>query len=377
MAGNVDDNQRRPSVIWFTNIPAPYRVAFFEELGKRVDLFVVFEKDRSDERDKSWDQSRFVNFRAVIVGGIKTRADSSFDIRVLRYLRECKQYDYVMVSDPLTLLGMFVIEYLKVHRIAFSIETDGGFAKSGKGLIERIKKSRISAAQRWFSTAKIHDAYYLQYGAKASGIIRYPFSSVSESELPEKPVNGATKRELREKLGITQEKMILGVGQFIQRKGFDTLLDVAGEVGSDVAIVLLGGERTEEYNWIIEKHGLNNVYFPGFIPKEHISEYYRAADVFVLPTREDIWGLVINEAIAFALPVVTTKTCIAGTELVKPGVNGYLIAPDDPKALSDAINTILQNEKLRDKMACESLKIAQNYTIENMVRCHESVFIPE
>ena len=53
-----------------------------------------------------------------------------------------------------------------------------------------------------------------------------------------------------------------------------------------------------------------------------------ASDLFVLPTREDIWGLVINEAMSFGLPIITTRKCIAGTELITDGENGYLLEAD-------------------------------------------------
>ena len=59
-----------------------------------------------------------------------------------------------------------------------------------------------------------------------------------------------------------------------------------------------------------------------------------AADAFVLPTREDIWGLVINEAMAYGLPVVTTDRCNAGLELIKNNVNGYVVHVDDKGELA-------------------------------------------
>ena len=100
--------------------------------------------------------------------------------------------------------------------------------------------------------------------------------------------------------------------------------------------------------------------------KKELSEYYKAADIFVLPTREDIWGLVINEAMAYGLPVVTTNKCVSGVELVKDYKNGFIINVDDVKQLAYAINLILSDDILREKMSKESLKTIDKYTIENM-----------
>ena len=168
--------------------------------------------------------------------------------------------------------------------------------------------------------------------------------------------------------------MILAVGQFIPRKGLDLLLKVTGNLDDNIAVVLLGGEATEEYLKIIAEQKLKNIYFPGFIKKKDIQKYYRAADIFVLPTREDIWGLVINEAIAEGLPVITTDRCIAGTELIVQKKNGFIVPVDDEEKLLEAIRMIIEDESLLKSMSIESLKIARQYTIEKMVEWHEKFF---
>ena len=75
----------------------------------------------------------------------------------------------------------------------------------------------------------------------------------------------------------------------------------------DVGIYIVGGEPTEDYLQMRASLGLDNVHFVGFQKKEALSRYYRAADLFVLPTREDIWGLVINEAMAYGCLLYTSR----------------------------------------------------------------------
>ncbi|MDO5425085.1 MAG: glycosyltransferase, partial [Eubacteriales bacterium] len=110
----------------------------------------------------------------------------------------------------------------------------------------------------------------------------------------------------KEKIGIHEKKIVLAVGQYIYRKGFDILLKASEMLDSDIGIYIIGGEPTKEYLQIIENYGLHNVHFAGFMNKKELSDYYKAADLFVLPTREDVWGLVINEALAYGLPIITT-----------------------------------------------------------------------
>ena len=98
-----------------------------------------------------------------------------------------------------------------------------------------------------------------------------------------------------------------------------------------------------------KEYGLSNVYFEGFKNKDELKDYYRAADLFCLQTRGDVWGLVINEAMAEGLPVITTDKCVAGLELVENGINGYVVPVEDEEKLSKKITEIMQNVELRKK----------------------------
>ena len=101
--------------------------------------------------------------------------------------------------------------------------------------------------------------------------------------------------------------------------------------------------------------------------------YYQACDLFVLPTREDIWGLVINEAMANGLPVVTTDRCIAGLELVEDGENGYIVPVEDAEKLHLRMRAILDNDELREQMQVNNIEKMQNNTMENIVKSHVPV----
>lgn len=84
-------------------------------------------------------------------------------------------------------------------------------------------------------------------------------------------------------------------------------------------------------------HKLDNIHFIDFIEHDKISNYLKASDLFVLPTRSDVWGLVVNEAMASGLPVITTNMCVGGVELVDDSDNGYIVDVDNTRQLSDAI----------------------------------------
>ena len=98
-----------------------------------------------------------------------------------------------------------------------------------------------------------------------------------------------------------------------------------------------------------------------------------ASDVFVLPTREDIWGLVVNEALAFGLPVITTDSCVAGLELIINEENGFIVPVDDEITLGRTIQNVVQDPKKLTTMSKISLESVERYTIEQMAREHFNI----
>lgn len=359
-------------LLFITNVPSPYRVDFFNELGKFCDLTVTFEKQTSDERDASWKKYEFKNFTGVFLKGKSINTDTAICPDIIRYVGD-RSFDNIICSNFSSPTGMIAIEYMRLNRIPYCLECDGGLAKNGKGFKERIKHHFISGAWRYFSTSSEGDRYYMAYGAKQERIVRYPFSSLRDRDILSAPPSLDEKRLLKEKLGIKETNMILAVGQFIPRKGFDVLMNAAALLPEDTGIYFVGGVPIDAYIQQKEELGLHGVHFEGYKSKEELKLYYQAANIFVLPTREDIWGLVINEAMANALPVVSTDRCIAALELICDGVNGYIVPTEDRGALADRIKDLLNDPVLLQQCAEANLEKIKWYTIEKMARRHIEV----
>lgn len=168
-------------------------------------------------------------------------------------------------------------------------------------------------------------------------------------------------------MNLINKKIVLTVGRFIPSKGFDVLLEAWKHVKRDYQLLIIGGGSLEQsYMDYINENKLENIKIIDYKPKKDLFNYYKASDLFVLPTRWDVWGLVINEAMACGLPIVTTNMCIAGLELIENGVNGYIIPVDDQEALANKINMILQNGELAKAMSINNVNKIQGYTMANM-----------
>lgn len=359
-------------VLFLTNIPSPYRVDFFEELAGYCELTVLYELPNARDRELSWlKREGSGKYEAVYLKPVIRQTSSAWCPSVCRYLERGK-YDIVVVGVYSTPTGMHAIWHLKRKKIPYMISCDGGFVPQQENKLKyRLKKYLLTGACGYLSSGETADAYLKYYDAVGESVYRYPFTSLHEEDIADRPVPAEEKMRIRERLGIGEKKVILSVGSFIFRKGFDILLKVAFEMNDQYGIYIVGGTATEEYLRITEEYGLKRVHFLPFMQRSLLKQYYEAADVFAFPTREDIWGLVINEAMAAGLPVVTTDRCAAGRELLDAE---WIVPVEDAHALAGAVMRLLEDDALREEVSRENLEKIGAYTIENMARVHGEIF---
>lgn len=354
--------------VWYlTNIAAPYRVNFFNELGKQCELTVVFERIDALDREKEWISNKFLNFRGVFLHGKSIGTEQALCFDVLKILKQ-EKFDIYIIGGYSTPTGMLCIRFFKRNKFKFIINYDGGFIKRENIIKRKLKKYLISSASAWLSSGKESNKSLIYYGARSADIFEYPFTSIYEKDIINHPLTKREKKVIRNKLNISEENIVLSVGQIIYRKGFDLLIRAAALGNSNIGYYIIGGRPTEELENLINELRLNNIHFIPFMKKDELYEYYKAADVFVMPTREDIWGLVINEAMANGLPIISSDRCIAGMELVHPLENGYVVASERPEQYAKAIKSVIDSDLI--KMGMASLNYITDYTIENMVNVH-------
>lgn len=359
-------------VLFLTTVPSPYRVDFFECLGGLCELTVLYESRGVSYREKDWMKTQAKNYKSIYLKGKNIKG--KFIPTNLKKLLFQKNYDVFVVSGYSTIADILAIQYLKKKKKSFILSCDGALLKEENFLKYSLKKKLISSANHWLSTGNITNEYLLHYGAQKDSIYFYPFSSIHNNEISDEIIGLEDKKSIRSKLKMREKKILLTVGQYIHRKGIDVLLETSNKLSQDYGVYIVGGEPTSEYLKYVNDHKLTNVHFVSFKSTSELREYYKAADLFVLPTREDIWGLVVNEAMAVGLPVITTDRCVAGVELIKEGINGYIVPIEDNEALANAINSYYEKPEKHLRMSSECLKSISPYTIENMAEYHFKIF---
>ena len=356
-------------ILILSSFPAPYRVEVFKGIARKYDTDVFFATDKDQDRSKDFFVKK-CEFNYYVLSEMK--AEKKF----LQCIKNLKEYDLVLAYDWYLKYALKVEWKCILNRIPYVINCDGAFIDNDRNIKTKIKdiiKSFfIKNAAACFSSGKFATEYFQHYGAKRENIVEHPFSSLKTEEIRKTPLKQLEKDNLKRELNLPEEKCVVTVGQFIYRKGFDVLLNAWKNLDDKYQLVIIGGGTLEsEYRKIIKEYGLKHIMLIDFIPKEQILKYLAVAEVFVLPTREDIWGLVINEALAVGTPVITTNKCIAGMELLKNNDCGYIVQVDDVKELEQKMEKILaMDDDQRWRLGINAVHTIRPYTIETIVSQH-------
>ena len=174
---------------------------------------------------------------------------------------------------------------------------------------------------------------------------------------------------VRRRYDLTGRTVLLFSGQMIERKGVDTLIEAFTRIArlrTDVALLLLGdGPQRMDYEGMVPGELRSRVHFAGLVPQGELPEHFAASDLFVFPSRHDGWGVVINEACAAALPVITTRQTGAAYDLVEDGRSGFVLEHDDVDGFADRLLRLIDDPALREKLAQRSQELVAPFSAEN------------
>lgn len=350
-------------ILVITSNIAPYRLRWEEELAKYFDVTIAYTKDREKDRDEKFlkHQSEICHIHKL--NNPKDKDDPiCFD--VISLLKE--NMDSFVLFDgyglKTNILGML---YYKLKGKRRFVNVDGfALGEKENKLKDIVKKFIIkNLCTDFFCSSEVTKKHLIEYGGKEDRIYVHNFSSISRDRIIEKPLKKEEKLKIRKQLGIdSNKKIVLGVGQFIPRKRFEDLIIAVKNCKTDCDLYILGGKATKEY---LELVGDNkNIHFLDFVAPEDVDKYYLMADLFVLSSQTDVWGLVLNEAMANGLPVISSDNCIAGLSMIDG--NGIIYKTGDIDELIKAIDYCLIDEN-NLKMSLKSLEIIKDYCIESMV----------
>jgi glycosyltransferase involved in cell wall biosynthesis len=212
----------------------------------------------------------------------------------------------------------------------------------------------------------------------ASGIPAESIEVISPGiELPPELPNSALRAQARARWGLTTDNFVVGhAGAFTREKGQDVALEAALLLRLKLPQLrmLLAGDGPERsiprmQELINQTNGI--AILPGFLGD--LSEFYAALDLFIMPSRSEGWGLTALQAMAYGIAVIASD--VGGlAELVDLGRTGWLVSPDSPAALADAIEAAALDPERRSEYGRKARERAAQFSIERTVQRTEQFY---
>ncbi len=154
-------------------------------------------------------------------------------------------------------------------------------------------------------------------------------------------------------------------GQMIARKGVDLLLAAFARLGDHARLLLVGREaELPALLAPLPPEVRERCVYAGFQPPEELPRFFAQADVFVLPSRYDGWGVVVNQALGAGLPVVCSDMVGAGHDLLEEGVNGLKFRAGDTDSLAEKMARLVREPEVIEKWGAASRAKARDWTPE-------------
>ena len=329
-----------------TEIPAPYRIPLFNALAERVELSVGFLRERNPDRpyDLHADEMHF-----------EWRVLPGFDVTLgARWLVVNRGVAPALRGADVVVLGGWnqpafwqALALCRAHRVpaVLWVESTGSDHRTGR--LDAVKRRLLGCAHAFVVPGSASRAYVESLGVPADRI------TVAPNAVDPGVFGSAARTRTDDAIRI------VAVGRLAPEKGIDTLLEAARGLPAEVLVAGVGPEEPR-----LRTIAGPNVTFVGQIGRDELATLYADADVAVMPSRSDPWGMVLNEAALAGLPLVSTTAAGAAWELIEDGVNGFRIPSDDPGALRAALTQLVEDDAFRRSAGARSREISARFTPE-------------
>lgn len=360
-------------VVLLTNIPAPYTVDliyFMQSNLMQYDIHVIYTSKNEDNREWNVDEEKLVN--TVILNSKVLRVKTGIDYRYIhlpadigRQLSKLKPD--VVIAWEYNLAAIQALLWCKTHGRKYINLTEGTLiSERNLWWIQKLTRRLIIGNADAFLVSGIKAKEKVLYWGAEEKKIFTGYLTVDTSKyrgIKRAPVSGR----------------ILYVGSMAKRKGLDLLLDALVHVHEDFQLHIVGNGTDEQIAELKAKAKENQmeekIVFCGFQQGSALVDAYRQAAVFVLPTREDCFGLVLLEAMCAGVPIVASSYADGAFDVIEEGRTGYIADPFSPVEFGCAIDSVLREGTLSEptqqqlnKFSFESVSSAYADAVEYVLK---------
>ncbi|MDB5191415.1 MAG: glycosyltransferase [Segetibacter sp.] len=245
-----------------------------------------------------------------------------------------------------------------------------------KRLIRRVfLKWVYSKVDYAFYVGKNNKAYYQQLGLNDRQLIFAPHAIDNKRFSSNISKNISEAFELRRKLLIGDDEIVfLYAGKLEEVKNVEILLQAFVEINISNAHLIIVGNGILESKLKEEFSKIKNLHFIGFQNQSNMPVIYNIGDVFVLPSKSETWGLVVNEAMACKKAVLISDKCGSAIDLVENGKNGFIFKSENLKDLKEKLLTLTYHKDGLKEMGNISFNTIQNYSYDTICLAIENFF---
>lgn len=273
---------------------------------------------------------------------------------------------------------VLMLAKFKGHTVCLRNETPFSHEAVKTGWKQKLKRFALKnilfpRADYFLYIGEQNKLFYKSYNIADSRLIYCPYAVDNDRFAQEYNQLKGSISDIRQKMGINPtDKVILYSGKYISKKRPTDLVKAFKKIAKkDCWLIMVGeGQLRGEMEQFIADNQLQNVILTGFVNQSQISEYYTIADVFVMCSSVgETWGLSVNEAMNFDLPIVLSDLTGSSSDLVKEGINGYKFKTGDVDELAQRLDDVLYKDKLSCKISPEEIVSKYSYaTIASNLR---------
>lgn len=363
------------NIVLITNIPAPYRIPVYNVLVDKIEEFTVLFLGEN-EKNRKWSIiGNNIKFKFKVLRGwhlFFQNRDWGLHINydLLLKLARAKANVFVVTGYESPSYWLAIL-YAKLFRkkIVFWNGSTLLSSRSKNIIVNFLRKVFIRSVDAYLTYGLLAKEFLINYGAKPDKIV-VGCNAVDIKKFRHESQLLYSQKEIIKRNKILPKFNILFSGQLIERKGLLMLLEAFNKIGrNDVGLIVIGdGPEKEKYQNYCQDNKIKNIFFMGHQPENKLAEYYTITDVLVVPSLIEVWGLVVNEAMACGLPVICSDRVGASRDLIKNGVNGFIYEAENVNSLADCLRKLLANEQLRIEMGRKSLELISECTPENYAK---------
>ena len=359
-------------LVILTEIISPYRIPLFNAFveSPEVDLHVIFLAE-TDPGLRQWQiykeeihfsyqilpswRKRVGKYNALLNRGVGSALAKAAPDVIL-----CGGYNYVASWQSLI--------WARVRKIPFFLwsESTQQDQRSSHALMELLKSEFLRRCSGFVVPGRSAQEYLRALKIDEGRIFTAP-NAVDNDLFTEAAAAARQNTAVRRLELVLPGRYFLFAGRLVREKGVFELLSAYARLDESIrrqiGLVFVGdGASRQQLEKAAASISPGTIRFAGFAQRDQIATYYALAEMLILPTYTDTWGLVVNEAMACALPVILSRAAGCAVDLVRENWNGLLVSPKDVSSLTSAMRSLANQPDLCATMGAHSAQHISHYS---------------